>query len=132
MHSGFAALRQHCGMNCGLRVRLHEGAPAALLADIARIDELWSEGLQRYNGPFLAGATFGAVDAFFAPVAFRIQTYGLSLGEQASAYAQRLLALPAMRSWYDDALREPWRDLGHDDEVRQSGSVLEDLRAPAN
>src|SRR5688572_9240507 len=28
MHSGFTALRSQCGMNCGLRVRLHEIGPA--------------------------------------------------------------------------------------------------------
>ncbi len=43
MHSGFAALRNHCGMNVGLRVRLREW-PEALLADVRRIDELWNEG----------------------------------------------------------------------------------------
>lgn len=129
MHSGFSALRNCCSMNCGLRLQLAETSPA-LRADIARIDELWSEGLARFGGPFLAGDAFGAVDAFFAPVAFRIQTYGLSLGPAAAAYAQRLLGLPGMQRWYADALRETWRDPDHEDEVRQSGVVLEDLRAP--
>ncbi len=131
MHSGFAALRSHCGMNCGLRIRLPDALPAVLHADIARIDELWSEGLVRFGGPFLAGNAFGAVDAFFAPVAFRIQTYGLSLGDAASAYAQRLCELPAMRRWYADALQETWRDPEHEEEAKQFGTLLEDLRTPA-
>lgn len=130
MHSGFAALRTHCALNCGLRMRLPDNLPMALRADIARIDELWSEGLIRFGGPFLAGNAFGAVDAFFAPVAFRIQTCGLSLGDAASAYAQRLRELPAMRRWYADALQETWRDLEHEEEVRRFGSLLEDLRMP--
>ena len=131
MHSGFAALRSHCGMNCGLRIRLPDALPAVLHADIARIDELWSEGLVRFGGPFLAGNAFGAVDAFFAPVAFRIQTCGLSLGDAASAYAQRLCELPAMRRWYADALQETWRDPEHEEEAKQFGTLLEDLRTPA-
>jgi glutathione S-transferase len=129
MHSGFGALRMHCAMNCGLRIRLPDNLPTALLADIARIDELWSEGLDRFGGPFLAGNTFGAIDAFFAPVVFRIQTYGLTLSDAASAYAQRLRELPGMRRWYADALQETWRDPQHEDEVTQSGVLLADLRA---
>ncbi|HWU78037.1 MAG TPA: glutathione S-transferase family protein [Rhodanobacter sp.] len=132
MHSGFAALRSLCGMNCGLRIRLPLDLPAALRADIARIDELWSEGLSRFGGPFLAGATFGAVDAFYAPVAFRIQTYGLALGAAATGYAQRLLALPGMRRWYAAALQETWRDEAHEQEAKEFGSVWQDLRASAS
>ena len=131
MHAGFAALRMHCAMNCGLRMRLPDELPPALRADIARINELWNEGLARFGGPFLAGGAFGAVDAFFAPVAFRIQTYHLAMDDTAATYAQRLRELPAMRRWYTDALQETWRDPEHEDEVRQSGIVLQDLRAPA-
>ncbi|MGY3041142.1 glutathione S-transferase [Rhodanobacter sp. TND4EL1] len=132
MHAGFAALRNQCGMNCGLRIRLPAALPAALQADLARVDELWSEGLARFGGPFLAGPRFGAVDAFFAPVAFRIQTYGLTLGAAASDYARRLLALPGMRRWYAAALRESWRDEEHERDARQSGTVCQDLRLPAD
>ncbi len=131
MHSGFSVLRQQCGMNCGVRVRLRPDLSAALEADIARVDELWSEGLRRFGGPFLAGAGFTAVDAFFAPVAFRVQTYGIQLGDKAAAYAQRLLDLPAMKRWYADALQESWRDAGHEDDVLRSGELLQDLRTAA-
>lgn len=130
MHAGFAALRNRCGMNCGVRIRLPQDLPAALQADIARIDELWGEGLARFGGPFLAGSKFGAVDAFYAPVAFRIQTYALALGAAPAAYAQRLLGLPGMRRWYADALEETWRDESHEQEARQSGSLWQDLRTP--
>jgi glutathione S-transferase len=132
MHSGFGPLRTHCPMICGLRIRLADNLPPSLRADIARIDELWSEGLTRFGGPFLAGNAFGAVDAFFAPVAFRIQTYGLVLGDAAAAYAQRLRELPGMRRWYADALRETWRDPTHENEAKEVGTLLEDLRAPVS
>jgi len=128
MHAGFVALRSHCPMMCGLRIRLSDDLPASLHADIARIDELWSEGLARFGGPFLAGSGFGAVDAFFAPVAFRIQTYGLVLGDAAAAYAQRLCELPGMQHWYAGALQETWRDPTHENEAKDIGTLLRDLR----
>ena len=74
-------------------------------------------------------AGFTAVDAFYAPVAFRIQTYGLTLDPAAVAYADRLLGTRALREWYADALKETLRDKPHDDEIIQVGRVVEDLRA---
>lgn len=128
MHAGFSALRNDCPMCCGVRVQLHS-ISADLQHDIDRIDELWSEGLERFGGPFLAGDTFCAVDAFFAPVAFRIQTFGLQLGEATSAYTQRLLGLDSMRNWYDAALLETWREIAHDEEISAAGVLTEDFRA---
>ncbi|NBX41840.1 MAG: glutathione S-transferase, partial [Gammaproteobacteria bacterium] len=72
MHSSFFALRNHCSMTCGQRIVLRE-RPAALDADLARLAALWQQGLQSFGGPFLAGPRFSAVDAFFAPVAFRLR-----------------------------------------------------------
>ena len=128
MHAGFSTLRTICGMNVGVRVELHAISPA-LQRDIDRLDELWSEGLSRFGGPFLGGESFTAVDAFYAPVAFRIQSYGLELGPAASAYAARLLALPAMREWEEMALAETLRDLPHDAEIPQVGRLVSDFRA---
>lgn len=130
MHSGFQNLRSLCPMNCGLRVRV-PAYPRALVRELERIDELWNEGLSRFGGPFLAGAAFTAVDAFFAPVAFRVQTYEPKLSAASRHYVDRLLALPSMQDWYAAALREIWRDEEHEEEVRNAGNVLQDLRTPA-
>ena len=130
MHSGFAALRNHCGMSLGVRVRLRAWPPA-LQGDVRRLDELWSEGLSRFGGPFLAGPRFGIVDAFFCPVAYRARTYDLPLGAAGRGYAERLLQLPAMREWETAGLAEPWRDEAHEEEIAQYGDVVADLRAPA-
>jgi glutathione S-transferase len=127
MHSGFNELRHCCSMSCGMRIRLKE-MTQGLTTDIARIDALWRQGLQRFGGPYLAGQAFTAVDAFFAPVAFRIQTYGLALEAASAAYAMRLLKVCSMREWYADALKEKMRDEPHDLAVLQMGAVLEDLR----
>lgn len=130
MHSGFFALRDTCTMNCGLRIRVPEW-PAAARADWQRAEALWNEGLQRFGGPFLAGDRFTAVDAFFAPLAFRAQTYSPALGQAAQAYVERLLTLPGMQRWYQQALAEPWRDEPHEADARSKGEWLQDLRHPA-
>jgi len=127
MHSGFAELRRLCPLNCGVRVELHEFGQA-LCADLARIDEIWSEGLARFGGPFLAGENFGAADAFFAPVVFRNQTFGLFSGGPAKKYADFMLQRPAMQAWYVEALSEPWRDSSHDAELAATGTVRADYR----
>ena len=128
MHSGFVELRNRCSMSCGVRIRLHE-MTAALAGDVARLEQLWSDGLSRFGGPFLAGERFSAVDAFFAPVAFRVQTYGLDLGADAAAYVGRLLGLGSMRAWYQDGLQETFRDEPHEQDVSRRGQLREDLRA---
>jgi glutathione S-transferase len=130
MHSGFTVLRNICTMNCGLRIRLRE-IPPALQRNLDRIAELWNQGLDRFGGPWLAGGAFTAADAFYAPVAFRVQTYDLRLPGAASDYARRLLDLPAMREWYAAALKETWREAAHEAEALEVGTVLQDLRATA-
>jgi glutathione S-transferase len=128
MHSGFETLRRICTMNCGIRVRL-AAIPPELESEIARVGELWNEGLERFGGPFLAGRTFTAVDAFFAPVVLRAQTYGLELAPSAAEYAARMLERPAIQAWQAEALAETWREPGHEAEVRAAGRVIADLRA---
>jgi glutathione S-transferase len=127
MHSGFAALRTTCTMTCGVRVQLQQ-MPDAVTRDLARLNELWSEGLHRFGGPFLAGKEFSAVDAFFAPVAFRVQTYQLQLNAPAMAYVTRMLTLSSMQQWYAEALAETWRDEPHEAEMFAAGKVIADYR----
>lgn len=130
MHSGFSVLRNVCTMNCGLRVQLHERS-AALEVELARIAEIWTTGLDRFGGPFLAGSSFTIADAFYAPIALRLQTYGISLGEKADAYAQRLRDLPPMREWYEAGLAETWREPDHEAEAHAAGTITSDLRRTA-
>lgn len=127
MHSGFFELRNICSMNCGVRVRLNS-CPQGLLADLARIDELWNDGFTRFGGPYLGGATFTAVDAFFAPVAFRFQSYEPKLSERSQQYVDRLLALPSMKEWYASALREVWQHDEYEQTISKAGTLLADYR----
>ena len=99
MHSGFAALRENCPMN--LRAA-YQGVPHGddVLGDIARIEAIWRHARDRFGagGPWLCGR-YSAADAFFAPVAARIATYGIPMSPDASAYVAAHLADPAFRRW---------------------------------
>ena len=105
MHSGYSELRNEFGMN--LRIHRKREASPAVERDIARISALWREGRERFgsDGEFLCGP-FGIVDAFYCPVAFRFDSYGVALDPVPSAYQKALLALPAMREWAEAASRE--------------------------
>ena len=128
MHSGFATLRQDCPMNIGVRVEPNMHSPA-LGRDIARLRELWEQGLDRFGGPFLAGKTFTAVDAFYAPVVFRVRSYGLDVGKAAQAWVDHMLDHPAMKQWESDALAESWREESHEAEIAAAGRIIADYRA---
>ena len=99
MHSGFPDLRRALSMEIAAR----HPTPALedqVQADIARIVAIWTEALDAHGGEggFLFGR-FSIADAFFAPVVTRFETYAIHLPAVAQAYAQRVLALPAMHEW---------------------------------
>jgi glutathione S-transferase len=128
MHGGFGALRRERTMTVGQRVT-PAGQSPALARDVARLAELWGEGLSRFGGPWLAGAAFGAADAFFAPVAFRVRTYGIDVGAAGARWVAQVLDHPAMREWERQALAETFREASHEAEVNAVGTVVADHRA---
>ncbi|MGN6209526.1 glutathione S-transferase family protein [Asticcacaulis sp.] len=130
MHSGFSALRSLCSMNIGIRVKMFD-TPPPLIRDLARIDDIWRYGFTNFGGPYIAGSTFTAVDAFYAPVVFRIQTYGVGfdLSKEARAYVDFMLQHPAMKDWYEAGIAETERDAPHEAEIAAVGEVIADYRA---
>jgi glutathione S-transferase len=106
MHAGFVPLRRHCPMNMWRPVKPRE-LPADVAANVARIDAMWTDCRTRFGGegPFLFGR-FGAVDAMYAPVVARFQTYAIAVGGIARAYMEAILALPAWSEWKTAALKE--------------------------
>lgn len=105
MHSGFPALRTAMPMNIRGRTVLNDVSREAL-ADIARIDAIWSDCLSRSGGPFLFGE-FSIADAMFAPVVMRFNSYAPALSDVARSYAERVTALPAVQAWSAAARTEP-------------------------
>ncbi|MCJ0761850.1 glutathione S-transferase family protein [Variovorax terrae] len=110
MHSGFSALRSHCGMN--IEASLPEvGAviwrdQPAVRADVQRLVEMWSALLAEHGGPLLFGSRFSIADAYFAPVCTRLKTYALPVPAEIAAYVERVHALPGVKAWIADALTE--------------------------
>ena len=108
MHSGFVPLRSHMPMDMKRNQPLAE-VPDEVAADIRRICAIWAECRTRFgqDGPYLFGHA-SIADAFYAPVASRFRTYGVSLAPENAAYVETIMTLPAMREWVEAAKREPW------------------------
>lgn len=111
MHSGFMALRDACP---NMITHVWDGfAPSeGVLADLARIEELWALARQRHgqNGPWLFG-DYSIADVFYAPVAMRITAYDLPVSDAAQSYVNAHLADPAFLKWRADSRSEtydPW------------------------
>ncbi|OOF70264.1 glutathione S-transferase N-terminal domain-containing protein [Rodentibacter caecimuris] len=100
MHAGFQHLRNICDFRPLDQVELAD-IPAGLVAELARLDELWQQGLARFGGEYLASNRFTAVDAFFVPVALRIETYGLQryFSSASLSYQRCLLKLTSLTEW---------------------------------
>lgn len=115
MHSGFAALRDLCGMGPDhpLAGEKRSTAPSdpALDRDLGRLVVLWRQMRARFgvNGPWLFG-DWSIADAFFTPVAARVRHYQIDLGAHgdvdgtARAYVEALLAQPDFQAWEKDGL----------------------------
>jgi len=108
MHSGFEALRSQWPMNARATGR-RTPPDAARAADIARIDQLWTDCRTRFGvrGPWLFG-DYSVADAMYAPVVLRFRSYGAHLGETAAAYVSTALADTHLQSWIAAAVAEPW------------------------
>ncbi|WP_421852402.1 glutathione S-transferase N-terminal domain-containing protein [Novosphingobium sp.] len=126
MHGGFSALRNDCPMNVGVRVTPRP-MREALVRDVTRVREIFEQGLARFGGPWLAGERFTVLDAFYAPVAYRVRTYGLDVGK-GQAWVDRVIAHPAMLEWEAAALAEAWREVSHEEELASSGAITADYR----
>lgn len=130
MHANFSSLRNLCPFAVALRAHHHQ-QDMRLQGELERLQTIWQEGLSRFGGPFLAGERFSAVDAFYAPVVFRLQTYGLKLDETCQDYMNRILELPAMQRWHQMACQDAWRDPDHEAEIVRVADIHLDLRQPA-
>lgn len=106
MHSGFSALRRECGMNLHRRIGAKPLSDNAR-ADIARIQELWTDCRRRSagDGPFLFGS-FTAADAMYAPVIHRFRTYAIEVTSPVREYMDAMMALSAFRQWTEEGLAE--------------------------
>jgi glutathione S-transferase len=108
MHGGFVPLRSECAMNMARPVEKRQ-LSADAMANVARVQEIWSEARTRFGaaGPFLFGK-FSVADAMYAPIVSRFETYGIEVSAPVNAYMQAMIALPAWQEWRRAALKETW------------------------
>ncbi len=102
MHAGFNALRNEMPMNIRAKRKIVLSEQAQ--RDIQRIEQIFTEQYEQHRC-WLFGE-WSIVDAMYAPVVLRFQTYGVELNELATAYMQQVLDCPALRKWVKAALEE--------------------------
>ncbi|MGG7568314.1 glutathione S-transferase [Rhodovulum sp. DZ06] len=107
MHSGYGALRDACSMNITLAFEGFE-VSEAVRKDVDRLEERWAMARARFGegGPWLFGAEFTAADAFMAPLATRLLTYGIPVGAVAQAYCAAVVNYGPFRRWRAMGLAE--------------------------
>ncbi len=99
MHSGFAAVRSTLSMDFARR-KPTPTLDTETREQVTRILDAWSHALEQHggNGGFLFGR-FSIADCMYAPVVSRFVTYGIEMPKAVQTYAERMMALPAMRDW---------------------------------
>ncbi len=113
MHSGFADVRRELTMNIRRRCAPQDWQPATR-AQLARLDQIWS-GLREANktaGPWLFGER-GIADAFYAPVATRMRTYGVALAKSSQEWCETVFADAAFQQWETASQPDSWDQPGY-------------------
>ena len=109
MHSGFRPLRENLSIDNLFETRPGVVFSDAAKADIARVEEIWSEARERFGkttgGPFLFGH-YTIADAMFMPVCARFRIYQAKLSPLAQAYAEAVLSDPDTLAWEAAGRRE--------------------------
>ncbi|WP_445356096.1 glutathione S-transferase N-terminal domain-containing protein [Microbulbifer sp. EKSA008] len=102
LHSGFIALRS----NCPFTLDKSNSSPdinSGIQTELKRIEDIFSKA----KLPFMFDSA-GAVDAFYAILAYRLYVYNISLSEKATKYQQSLLEWPILQQAID--LAAEWRN----------------------
>jgi len=105
MHSGFQALRGQMSMDIQLKMNLKHLTPQTI-SDVERIVHIWHHSMRTNGGPFLIGE-FGIIDAFFAPVVLRFQSYGIKIKDKdCQKYMDNISNQKFVKSWVKEAKLE--------------------------
>lgn len=114
MHSGFTALREACPMQLQHQIQGFEPSDA-VLADLARIEELWTLAKTKHSGkgPWLLG-DYSLADVFYAPVAARIAGYKLPVGPVARDYTAQTISDHELLIWRAEGLKVSYNPFPYD------------------
>ena len=113
MHAGFMGVRSQFPftlplpdggtlMKTPLKTNVREQLSHNVQDDLTRIEAIFTQAKQ----PFMFDGA-GAVDAFYAILAFRLQHYGITFEGRAGEYQQSLLQWPLLQAAIDKA--KAWR-----------------------
>jgi len=103
MHSGFISLRSECPFTLdAVEPMFH--ISECVKEELNRLTEIF----EKASMPFMFECA-GAVDAFYAILAYRLKTYGINLNGKAGDYQQSLLKWPLLIEAINEAVR--WRAL---------------------
>ncbi|MBJ7536712.1 glutathione S-transferase [Marinomonas transparens] len=91
MHAGFMNLRSQCPFSLGAVAPLVD-INDSIQIEISRVEAIFSQA----KLPFMFEQA-GAVDAFYAILAYRLQSYGIVLEGKAGEYQQSLLEWPLLQ-----------------------------------
>jgi len=105
MHSGFMGVRSEMPMN--IRAKRTVAPSKAALADVRRIDEIWSDCRARHagEGGWLFGR-FSIADCMYAPVVMRFRTYGTEVSGPSQGYMETVSGNSSVKAWIEAALKE--------------------------
>ena len=115
MHSGFGNLRVQWPLNATARNR-HTPMTPGLEADVARIEEIWTDCRSRFgktSSPWLCGE-YSIADAMYAPVVLRFNTYSAPLTPPARSYVAAALEDAVLQKWLLAAKNETWTVPGYE------------------
>jgi len=115
MHAGFSDMRNRMVMNCQTHFE-NVLFDVKVRKDVARVVEIWTAARERFGnkGAYLMGA-FTLADVFFAPVAFRFRTYGVTPGGNMVYTTMQMMPMTGVSLYIKHAFRvsrlhriEPW------------------------
>jgi len=110
MATGFFALRSLMPMSIGDTVAATTDPPAAVVADLNRVMEIFDRCLGNgWSGDQFLLGEFGILDAYYAPILFRFETYRIPMSPRLQSYWRRLNETPGLRQWRRDAQLEEER-----------------------
>ncbi len=104
MHSSFPALRGECPMDIRSTHVIELSDAAA--GDIRRVCELWTQAQELSGSKGWLYGDFSVADAFYAPVVFRLASYGVEVTARIRAYMDFLLADETLAEWVAAAKQE--------------------------
>ena len=106
MHAGFMAIRNACPMNMSRNIEALT-VNEDVKHDVKRIEEIWSQCLNKSKGPFLFGE-FCIADAMYAPIVNRLHIYQLSKHPIVKSYHKTMTNLPEWQEWETAGKKESW------------------------